>query len=692
MKASRLWLVIVTALVAVGLPSAEAQVTSFSVAASRVATKLAEAFPKVRGVIVSIDQDGKLIVDLTKEQGVYPGLEMEIFREGEPFKHPVTGEVLGRLDKRVAFLKVVEVRERFSVGQLLDQERSVKQGDGVRVTGARILIGLAKVDSPAAGEMVERILAREVEGALKKTGRFEVIDERMMRSTLVKAKLKEGTALTDPAGLEVLRRELRLSGVALVKLGASAEGAQEVDVELISTRTGSPVTVVSAEVPASVAATTPQSPEAETPAAASPPPAASTADREQGAFPAWLGPPNPESSTVNPHFTQNPFFGLKGRIGAGGQPSYFIQPVLPGLKRIAFGDLDGDGQDEMVGITENKVMVFRWTGRSMALKKTWVGTELNNYLLVDVADINQNGRAEIFVSNMDSRQMSSGIWSTELKSVVLELKGENLDQEELVPIWENVPLWFRVLKYPEYPEGVLLTQPLGRHIPFGDPIRRYVWDEKAYVPDAEWAFPTGLRIDSLALVDLTGNGQEEFVILGNDGLIRIGDQDGKKLAQTNEPLGYYDHLSFKQELHQLDVVYRGDNPTLEDRISERWIQRRLLVTNLGPNGSPGILAGGNYGPTVSNIIQALALTDSSRVVHYVWDGKGLTKEWSSELSRSSYVADYGLFQLWGAPALAVLSLDRGLLKATEGILEIYRLVPTKSKAAAVRPAIVPREQ
>ncbi|MFQ5803059.1 MAG: FG-GAP repeat domain-containing protein [Candidatus Methylomirabilales bacterium] len=692
MKASRLWLVIVTALVTVGLPAAQAQMTSFSVAASRVAEKLGEAFPKVRGVIVSIDRDGKLIVDLTKEQGVYPGLEMEIFREGEPFKHPVTGEVLGRLDKRVAFLKVVEVQERFSVGQLLDQEGSVRQGDGVRVTGARILIGLAKVDSPAAGEMVERILAREVEGALKKTGRFEVIDERLMRSTLVKAKLKGETTLTDRAGLEVLRRELRLSGLALVKLGASAEGAQEVDVELISTRTGSPVTVVSAEVPATVAATKSESPEAETPPPAAPPTAASTANQQQGAFPAWLGPPNPESSDVNPHFTQNPFFGLKGRIGRGGKPTYYVQPVPPGLKRIAFGDLDGDGQDEMVGITENKVMVFRWTGRSMALKKTWVGAELDNYLLVDVADINQNGRAEIFVSSVDSRQMASAIWSTDLKSVVLEMKGESLDQEELVPIWENVPLFFRVLRYPQYPDGVLLTQPIGRYIPFADPIRRYVWDEKGYVPDPEWAFPTGLRLDSLALVDLTGDGEEEFVILGNDGLIRVGTQAGKKIAQTNEPLGYYDHISFQQEMHRFDVVYDSDNPRMEDRIGEQWIQRRLLVTNLGPNGSPGILAGANYGPTVSNIIQALALTDSSRVVHYAWDGKGLTKEWSSELSRSSYVADYGLFRLWGAPALAVLSLDRGLLKATEGVLEIYRLVQPQSKAAAARPAIVPRKQ
>ena len=296
------------------------------------------------------------------------------------------------------------------------------------------------------------------------------------------------------------------------------------------------------------------------------------------------------------------------------------------------------------------------------------------------------------MSSVDARQLAGSIWSTELKSFVLELKGNNLDQEELVPLWENVPLWFRVLRYPEYPEGVLLTQPLGRHIPFGDPIRRYVWDEKGYVPDSEWVFPTGLRIDSLALVDLTGNGEEEFVILGNDGLIRVGTQEGKKLAQTNEPLGYYDHLSFMQELHFLDVVHYSSSPRMDDRIIEQSIQRRLLVTNLGPNGSPGVLVGANYGPTVGNIIQALALTDSSRVVHYAWDGRGLKKEWSSELSRSSYVADYGLFQLWGAPALAVLSLDRGLLKKTEGILEIYRLAPPGSETAGVRPVEVPRKQ
>src|SRR3970282_1538494 len=106
----------------VGLASAQAQVAEYSTAASRVAEKLMQAFPKVRGLIVSVEPQGKVVVDLTAKDGIYPGLEMEVFRQGEPFKHPVSGEVMGRMDKTVASLRVVDVQDRFSVGQLLEQE------------------------------------------------------------------------------------------------------------------------------------------------------------------------------------------------------------------------------------------------------------------------------------------------------------------------------------------------------------------------------------------------------------------------------------------------------------------------------------------------------------------------------------------------------------------------------------------
>src|SRR3970282_552286 len=163
----------------VGLASAQAQVAEYSPAASRVAEKLVQAFPKVRGLIVSVEPQGKLVVDLTAKDGIYPGLEMEIFREGEPFKHPASGEVMGRMEKTVGLIRVVEVRDRFSVGQLLEQEGSVKAGEGVRVTGARILLGLAKVEAPPGADTAARAFTRELELALQKTGRVGVCGRRI---------------------------------------------------------------------------------------------------------------------------------------------------------------------------------------------------------------------------------------------------------------------------------------------------------------------------------------------------------------------------------------------------------------------------------------------------------------------------------------------------------------------------------
>src|SRR3972149_8774091 len=104
-----------------------------------------------------------LILDLSAKDCVFPGREMEVFREGEAFKHPVTGEVMGKMEKAVAFLRVVEVRDRYSVAEVLDQDVAVKQGDGVRVTGARILLGVGKVDAASAGEGAGKTVGREIE-------------------------------------------------------------------------------------------------------------------------------------------------------------------------------------------------------------------------------------------------------------------------------------------------------------------------------------------------------------------------------------------------------------------------------------------------------------------------------------------------------------------------------------------------
>ena len=661
MRERRSWLAVVLVLLLVGLTSAQAQVADYSLAASRVAEKLLQAFPKVRGLIVSVEQQGKLVLDLTAQDGIYPGMEMEVFREGEAFKHPVSGEVMGRMEKTVGLVRVGEVRDRFSVGQLLEQEGSVKAGDGVRVTGARILLGLAKVEAPPGADVAARAFTRELELALQKTGRFEVFDDRMTRSTVVKGGLKEGTRITDPAALEVLRRDLRLSAVCLAKLGAGGAGGQVVDVELVSTRTGFPLTVVSTDVPVGVAQA-PTEPLPAKPATQAPKPSPTPGG------PAWIGPPTSEGAP-NPHFTANPL--LQSPRRTSGPRTYYIQPVPAGLKRIAFADIDGDGQDEMVGITDNEVVTFQWTEDHFKLYRRYAKPQGANFLLVDAADINGNGRAEIFVTDVDERPGTVGLYHVALRSFVLELKGESL-----VPIWEDVPLYFRVIRYPGHPEGILVTQPLGKYKAFQDPVRRYVSNGTAYVPDPAWEFPSGLELDTFTLVDLNGDGREEFVVIGYDGQVRVWSQEGKRLAETSENFGITNHIKFRQLPREPGRSFTGRDIRPTEYAEERYIQRRLEVTDLAPGGKPGILVGANFPDGITGALASSLqiASGAAQVIHLAWDQGALLRQWGSPLARNNYLADYGLARLGGSRALVVLGLEKKFLREAEGTLEVFRLI------------------
>jgi len=231
--------------VTLGLPGAEAQSTPLSGAVDEAARRVAEAFPKVRGAILDILPTGQLLLDLTKGAGVSPGLELEIIREGEPFKHPVTGEVLGRLEKVVGLAKVTEAQEKFSLAEVLERagDEVPAKGDAVRVTGARILLGLGKFESSPDLEAAARSASRDLAVALARTERFEVLDDRRLRSTLLKVGIKEDVPLGDPRALETLRKELRIHALALPRL-TLLEGRTLVDVQVFSagtaTETGYP--------------------------------------------------------------------------------------------------------------------------------------------------------------------------------------------------------------------------------------------------------------------------------------------------------------------------------------------------------------------------------------------------------------------------------------------------------------------
>jgi hypothetical protein len=111
-----------------GVPSQTASPTSVTAtppdtdAARRTATPGASPNGKAhdgpkRGLVVYVDTT-RIVVDLTAADGMRTGALVSVRRDAIPIVHPVTGEVLGELDQEVATVRLTEVREKFSVGDV----------------------------------------------------------------------------------------------------------------------------------------------------------------------------------------------------------------------------------------------------------------------------------------------------------------------------------------------------------------------------------------------------------------------------------------------------------------------------------------------------------------------------------------------------------------------------------------------
>ena len=94
-----------------------------------------------------------------------------------------------------------------------------------------------------------------------------------------------------------------------------------------------------------------------------------------------------------------------------------IQRIPIEILGMEGGDIDGDGMAEVAMITRTKVRVYKWKGKGLTLFKELDKGLSAEQLFVSVGDLNGNGRAEIYVTNLST----SGV-----NSYVLEWDGGDL--------------------------------------------------------------------------------------------------------------------------------------------------------------------------------------------------------------------------------------------------------------------------
>ena len=112
------------------------------------------------------------------------------------------------------------------------------------------------------------------------------------------------------------------------------------------------------------------------------------------------------TSVINPEYINSPDpFGRRG--------FWMSQQFPTEFKGMDIGDVNGDGLNEVVTIDTHNVYIYQKVGNELKLLQKIAGKSYDNYLSVDVADINRNGIKEIIVTSLNG---------TTLDSFVLEYK------------------------------------------------------------------------------------------------------------------------------------------------------------------------------------------------------------------------------------------------------------------------------
>jgi hypothetical protein len=166
--------VAVAAVAALGVLWAHAQPSTAappSASLVAIADQVAALFPRVSGHVVE-SQGTTVTLSIGKRDGLQPGLEMSLFREGRELRHPKTGEVLGKTEKPVGRVRVEQVFEAYSTGSV-PAGTQVEAGDVARISAGKQRVTVVAMVSGVREAVVEAAISEIVDG-LNRTGRFQV--------------------------------------------------------------------------------------------------------------------------------------------------------------------------------------------------------------------------------------------------------------------------------------------------------------------------------------------------------------------------------------------------------------------------------------------------------------------------------------------------------------------------------------
>jgi len=291
-----------------------------------------------------------------------------------------------------------------------------------------------------------------------------------------------------------------------------------------------------------------------------------------------------------------------GGLVAEGQPFEgkgvgHTQGIKAEVVSVDAGDVDGDGKPELVFVSAETVYVYKWREKGLFQFKSYKERFATNFLWVNVADMDGNGKAEIYVTNTGA---------TDMQSFVLEWDGKDLRK-----IAESQPWFFRVVEMPGKGK-VLIGQRRTTGGAFLGKVEHLQREGNRFVPTGPVALPPGANVYNFAMVDFEGKGKMDIVMLTSSEYLVLYEGGVEEIWRSEEPYG--GAYAFIEK----DTIDR-------DRV---FLPSPILVTDIDEDGKKEVMVCRNTSK-IGRLLDRFRSFSNGTVDFLLRDETGLGKKWST---------------------------------------------------------------